>query len=1019
MLIRNIMPKSIVFLILILEACLINALTPNGNSYDDHGVKLAANDYMIVEAQNNLSQFSVQFYNSQLTLFEKYCSIPYDKTSAIYDEPPVWINDGMFWDYGYYYTNIGGIYKWQPNITYINTSHWSQSTVSSTSDDFIYSVAVGKHQNAGQSYFVFVGINLNTSLYGPYRGPFIGSVEIDSTTCGSNYDIKLLPFVQPEEFFVVGIDLNGTLAYGFATSFIVLYDPNAKVNVSWSSQETWKDAFSPHAVEIGDGFAVVAGFLNGGDKYTPVVYLLTLHSCLSVLNWTCMQQNGKVIYPYTPNSWQWRIALSTSNPSDTYDPMYDFSISINDAGAVLVGMQFLNTVYLFNVLNSTILSLVSSRTNGIIPMIGFGKAVAWCDSNTAVILSNNYSTDYLTWRSTQIEIYEISNGFSSTTDPFSFFPTTQQPLWTKMNPIFLTIVSTATSVIFQDISGQVYVLFSAETGQFADTSIGISTDAASPIYFSSVIYCLAGTYKNSSGGSKDMFRTCRLCPFGTYNPGIILNTSIDCAPCDNETMLCPLGAVAETDPSELYEVSQSTTYPQSPENTVFDDILMQNMFNVDFSNCLMLSPFFWSAVMIGFAGVMLMLMGALKFSVKCKKFRQLFKRIFRQTDLIGEGELWIGGLLSFSIIVLAVFAYMFSDSYLRQYPIENVGDANFSCDKTLRNAKFSTSMQSLGTPPTEELNVIFDMLDNQNFTLHVAFINTVLNYDSLTVTQYTGSIPSSPDKVGSSNNKTMYVAVNVTSHLFSIQFNTSSSNTTGVIRVGLTGDAISNGSYYVRKLEFYQSYYVDNRTLTQDPTISIELIKVINQTEPLFSTQTVNYSGLWIPTWGYNKDAAFYTEEQYNQFHTQPATILTITLSESTYYILNVQEPIAKQAEIIFHCLLFTIVCLEIYGLVFVIFKLILLSIFEAIVKRFFPSNKVGVIEETVELECPKQPTMTGRKWYEYKKTDMERKWYKQEGSEIWVTNEKATIQPSRRKGWPLSWTRKSSKPVALSNIST
>jgi hypothetical protein len=52
-------------------------------------------------------------------------------------------------------------------------------------------------------------------------------------------------------------------------------------------------------------------------------------------------------------------------------------------------------------------------------------------------------------------------------------------------------------------------------------------------------------------------------------------------------------------------------------------------------------------------------------------------------------KLWIGGLVSSAVIVLAVAAYVFSTIYYHQYPIESMnGDASFGCDTEIMNAQF-------------------------------------------------------------------------------------------------------------------------------------------------------------------------------------------------------------------------------------------------------------------------------------------------------------------------------------------
>ena len=81
--------------------------------------------------------------------------------------------------------------------------------------------------------------------------------------------------------------------------------------------------------------------------------------------------------------------------------------------------------------------------------------------------------------------------------------------------------------------------------------------------------------------------------------------------------------------------------------------------------------------------------------------RQRLKYFFRHTDLINEGELWVGGIASFCVIVLVSFGYAFSNHYYKQYPIETTSDSHFACEESLRNAKFQTSTQSLAIPFTE------------------------------------------------------------------------------------------------------------------------------------------------------------------------------------------------------------------------------------------------------------------------------------------------------------------------------
>lgn len=94
------------------------------------------------------------------------------------------------------------------------------------------------------------------------------------------------------------------------------------------------------------------------------------------------------------------------------------------------------------------------------------------------------------------------------------------------------------------------------------------------------------------------------------------------------------------------------------------------------------------------------------------------------------------------------------------------------------------------------------------------------------------------------------------------------------------------------------------------------------------------FEGIWYPTFTSDKNQMFLTQEKYMTTTGLSKTTIVIVISETPFYIKNHQAPIAKQPEIIFHNLLFTTVCLEIFGLVFLIFKLILIPLFEFVKDR-------------------------------------------------------------------------------------
>ncbi|CAF4636497.1 unnamed protein product, partial [Rotaria sp. Silwood2] len=70
-------------------------------------------------------------------------------------------------------------------------------------------------------------------------------------------------------------------------------------------------------------------------------------------------------------------------------------------------------------------------------------------------------------------------------------------------------------------------------------------------------------------------------------------------------------------------------------------------------------------------------MSALYYSPKSRVHFNRLRCIFRQADLIGEGEFWVGGLASFAVIVLIIYGFWFGTTFVNLYPMETSGDVNF------------------------------------------------------------------------------------------------------------------------------------------------------------------------------------------------------------------------------------------------------------------------------------------------------------------------------------------------------
>ena len=105
----------------------------------------------------------------------------------------------------------------------------------------------------------------------------------------------------------------------------------------------------------------------------------------------------------------------------------------------------------------------------------------------------------------------------------------------------------------------------------------------------------------------------------------------------------------------------------------------------------LVAPTFWEAIL--FAVILLLE----RFS-KMMCSQVVIKAGFTQLNLVGEGQLWLDGLVTITC------------------------KFSISCDSSLIDAKFSSSLQLLSTRKHDEEKPIFDLLDQQNNTLAVEFI---------------------------------------------------------------------------------------------------------------------------------------------------------------------------------------------------------------------------------------------------------------------------------------------------------
>jgi ribosomal protein S8 len=177
---------------------------------------------------------------------------------------------------------------------------------------------------------------------------------------------------------------------------------------------------------------------------------------------------------------------------------------------------------------------------------------------------------------------------------------------------------------------------------------------------------------------------------------------------------------------------------------------------------------------------------------------------------------------------MIAMAYAFAISYLNQYPAEAVGPSNFACDVTIRNAKFDSSLQALAVPISDEEQEIFDMLNDQNFTLEFGFINTVASCQKLSFSKVSGSSTTPLNFSSCSDqNGILSASVFLPDHGITVVATIDDIQLVGGVSVGLSGPGQENDSYTLQELGFIQSFYSQSAlTFAQTATIDLALTKV-------------------------------------------------------------------------------------------------------------------------------------------------------------------------------------------------
>jgi hypothetical protein len=173
-------------------------------------------------------------------------------------------------------------------------------------------------------------------------------------------------------------------------------------------------------------------------------------------------------------------------------------------------------------------------------------------------------------------------------------------------------------------------------------------------------------------------------------------------------------------------------------------------------------------------------------------------------------------------------ACAFAILYLNQYPAEKVGPFTFACDVTIRNAKFESNLQALAMPIADEEQPIFTLLNEQNFTFQIDFVNTNFSCMKLSISEVTASSTIPLNLLSCSNlNGILSAKVFLPQHAIEMQVVMNGIQLVGGVRIGLNGPGQEEDLYSLQELNFFQSFSSPSgQTLAQQSDISVALTKV-------------------------------------------------------------------------------------------------------------------------------------------------------------------------------------------------
>ncbi|CAF1251216.1 unnamed protein product [Adineta ricciae] len=773
----------------------------------------------------------------------------------------------------------------------------------------IQSFSIGREQNQTQLYFVISGA-VNESMF------YMSKI---TAQCHKNRNTKVsLPqtvFFKTQNMSraIVSVDPQGHFAIGVTDTSVFYYNlvtlEHFTLNVTWPDSKT----FLPLAVDISHDFIYIAG--NTGMKLFPEDDDGAMRSGVANI-YVLSITNRHTIQFY--DRWESNVYFINS--------AMKLSLRVNLKNEqVLFGMPTINTVHLLltNKTSNHLVYLTSKTTTKGVRVGGYGWIVEWCDNyEKAIIVNVEYYGNSIKSGGSYFEYYDMNNNhyINNSTMPFSIFPNSdQENSGFSSSPVAL-LAATASALYVMNVKEDILVIPPSKPGYFSVNHAAMAHPANPYSIYTlipNIALCPPGTYKNDTGPW-----SCRQCQMNSSQQ----NVSHKCSQCNDESY-CPLEHAIY--PTELYDTEQYTGYPETPEIDVFADILLRNMFRI---NCLRTSPFLYTMIALIIAITIAIIIGSLKFSKRTVVQQTNITRALQYLDLIEQGSLWFGGLVSIVLMVLLGLAVLFSYSFYYQYPITNEHefDDNACLSNHHLNAKFETNLQFLKQNP-RELGEIFHLLDSQDFTLNIEVISKAFHCGRLLIQS---AYPVSCYTRGFIS----YASTKLFSHQTPTIIQLRGRLPIDAIRIGLTAPEIRQMNNHVQTLNVSKVFNDTSRIVgsTRAFPLDLHLTKIINITEGLTNADQTMYSGLWFLTFS-SEPTRLYVADDPDSVSSRDA--IELKLAETSFFIKNRQKPIARNSEIIFSTILFVCMCLDLLCMIFLLIKLWLKPILKLLILKLCPSN--------------------------------------------------------------------------------